>query len=140
MRDEKDSWWRFDSLIRFGWPQGEARLVKRWTTKAGYEACVLDMAGSHLCGYVKLPLSHPLAGQDYYDLQEKYDFGVHGGLTWGDKRLPQRDEDDSWWYGFDCIHEGDKCFVNPSGKEWSQDMVMEECERLAEQFKELENG
>jgi len=58
-----------------------------------------------LCGYVGIPLDHPLAGHGYDDLPIE----AHGGLTFSS--TPR----DSWpegyyWYGWDYAHSGDYCF------------------------------
>lgn len=69
--------------------------------------------GGGWCGYVGVPKSHPLFEKDY----EKPDVSVHGGLTFanvcsGDEQgichLVEPGEDDNiWWFGFDCSHYGD---------------------------------
>ena len=53
-----------------------------------------------LCGYIALPLKHPLAGKNYDDIPIQ----VHGGLTFGDKGDGSRYEKGYYWYGFDCGH------------------------------------
>ena len=37
----------------------------RWTSEAGLECSVRDCRGSHLCGYVRIPVTHPLNGVGY---------------------------------------------------------------------------
>lgn len=53
-----------------------------------------DYYGGHLCGYVKIPESHPWCNKHY----DEIDPDVHGGLTFS-KRL-----NDGYWIGFDCAH------------------------------------
>ncbi len=96
-------------------------------------------------------------------------FDVHGGLTYsgGGKNSKYPIESDLWWFGFDCIHAGDrkdyeytmKLFPQEEkrckdlmriereiyGKDGntdevirSEEYVAEECKRLAEQIKEYE--
>lgn len=57
----------------------------------------------HWCGYVGVPLRHPLYGKHY----DSADLTVHGGLTWGDDHAPDSDIVGLWWFGFDCAHAGD---------------------------------
>jgi len=56
-----------------------------------------------LCGYIALPLKHPLAGKNYNDIPIQ----VHGGLTYGDKGDGSLYEKGYYWYGFDCGHSWD---------------------------------
>ena len=54
-------------------------------------------------------------------------FDVHGGLTYSGG-MPGVKDDPSWWFGFDTAHSGDTLDNCP------KEYVIEECERLAEQF------
>lgn len=110
-------------------------VEKRWITQAGLAA--LAIHGSHRCGYVGVRKSHPLFNSDY----DRLDIECHGGLTFsGYPKLA--DEKDLWWFGFDCAHEGDRvdygyaCDVT-DGVERSLDYVVNECESIARQLKEL---
>jgi hypothetical protein len=65
------------------------------------------------CGYVGLPPWHPwvvvIDGSGSIDWQ-KIDAEVHGGLTYGQDRLPYEDPNAPGflhWLGFDCGHAGD---------------------------------
>ncbi len=63
---------------------------------------IIMKGGSSLCGYVGIPIDHPLAGFDYDDLPIE----AHGGLTFsakGHKHWPEG----YWWYGWDYAHSGD---------------------------------
>lgn len=40
-------------------------VEKVWVTEAGFKAAVVLMRGSHRCGYVAVPVGHPLHGLDY---------------------------------------------------------------------------
>lgn len=64
---------------------------------------IIMKGGSSLCGYVGLPIDHPLSGFDYDDMP----VSAHGGLTFsGDSdRLPNT----CYWYGWDYAHAGDYC-------------------------------
>jgi hypothetical protein len=57
----------------------------------------------HLCGYVGIPKNHPLWGKHYSD-DEIEGIHAHGGLTHSGE---DRDDKDTWWFGFDCSHGGD---------------------------------
>lgn len=57
--------------------------------------------------------NHPLYGKNYHD---EIDIEVHGNLTYanscdGDTEFGichlSKDNDESWWFGFDCNHAGD---------------------------------
>jgi hypothetical protein len=93
----------------------------QWQDKATGLPCLIvrntHCTGS-LCGYVGVPPAHPLHGKGYNDAQ---DINVHGGLTFANKCHPlanhasichvvEPGEDDNvWWFGFDCSHAGDVC-------------------------------
>lgn len=99
----------------------------------GLKCVILFQELGHRCGYVAVPVGHPLYGLDYgsqifsYRLADKYyggygdDFGsvhldsiidVHGGLTFASPgkpgmRYPTLQLKPVWWFGFDCAHLGD---------------------------------
>lgn len=52
--------------------------------------------GGHLCGYVKIPKSHPYQSLSYSDMEIE----CHGGLTYGERH-------EGYWIGFDCGHSFD---------------------------------
>ena len=61
-----------------------------------------------LCGYVKIPTTHPYHAKNYNDI----DIDVHGGLTFGDNlnnvsKAYEIQLDDGFWLGFDCAHYND---------------------------------
>ena len=81
-------------------------------------AIVQHMEMGHLCGYIRLPRSHPLyaivtakrwnkrAFKKYtrypqgYDHRAVYSLDVHGGITFAGRRPFAR----GIWIGFDCAH------------------------------------
>ncbi len=72
-------------------------------------------------------------------------FDVHGGLTYsGSGHYPVLSKE--WWFGFDCTHLGDGYIDVPSwedgrnGHVWSLEEVVQECEKLAQQLKEISEG
>lgn len=79
--------------------------LRDWTEDEGTplarRAIILDGPAS-ICGYVGVPMGHPLAGKNYDDMP----LDVHGGLTFaseGGRHWPE-----GWyWYGWDYAHLGD---------------------------------
>lgn len=116
------------------------RVIKSWTTDEGYKAVIrhlffpvsssmLDsLAPSEwLCGYVGVPETHPLYRKTYYDLD---DIDVHGGLTFSD--FSSWDEEDVWYFGFDCAHPWDSILVK------NEKFVIKQCQSLSKQLKSRE--
>lgn len=76
-----------------------------------------------LCGYVGVTKEHPCFEKGYDDVHDMIDIGVHGGLAFVSKCNPEINEngrgichvvedgedDNVWWLGFDCGHNGDLC-------------------------------
>jgi hypothetical protein len=71
----------------------------------------------HWCGYVGVHQGHELHGKRYQDIE---DIDVHGGLTYSNKCDPSEregtgvchvpgpgEDEDVWWFGFDCAHYND---------------------------------
>ena len=109
-------------------------IEKRWDFR-GLKCLILrHLRMGHLCGYVALPRSHPEWGKHY----DEPDISVHGGLTFGrqGKEGTLWDGQELWWYGFDCAHYEDKVPGLPymEGHLWTVEEVMEEVERMAQQF------
>lgn len=107
-------------------------IEKAWMTAAGLRARVcltdIDDVMTFRCGYVAVPLGHPLHGPD----EDKrttalpaaddcapipsYVLDVHGGLTFAGERVADDGvtADPDWWFGFDCAHAGDE-WMFPKG-------------------------
>ena len=135
--------------------------------RAGYEVewqfehkgfrCVIVMQDlGHRCGYVGIPASmnHPLFGVDCDRLGSSFGLylEVHGGLTYssGEPDYPIANEQNWWWFGFDCGHAGDAPEIEkikdprlkamysglkrPLGKVRTLDYCVEECMKLANQL------
>lgn len=64
-----------------------------------------------LVGYIVLPLTHPLAGKPYDDVEIK----VHGGWTYAEDHLPNKRAKAQWVLGFDCGHANDYAPLRPPG-------------------------
>ncbi len=94
----------------------------------------------HLCGYVELPKEHKLYGS--FSEENFYNIEVHGGVTYTGKReFKQQNYIADYVVGFDCGHDGD---LSPSIKLYEEvyrniEYVINECNNLAKQLKELEN-
>lgn len=106
--------------------------------KTGYECLIYrhETTGTWN-GYVRIPLDHPLHDVSYNDFYEKdIHFDVHGGLTFSDRGI----------FGFDTSHYNDLmpfCAALPSemGNIYrTKEYVIEETNKLAEQFKEYERS
>ena len=106
---------------------------EKWTDEApGLECLVIRSMSSALCGYVKIPESHPLHGVEYTN-KPLTGILVHGGLTFsGD-----RENDGQHWIGFDCAHYLDICpaisemVVFREGSYKDIDFVRSQCRILA---------
>jgi hypothetical protein len=108
---------------RTGWASGpwDGEPDKlNWKTAAGLPGMIVRNGAGALCGYVGLPTSHPLYGNNARHAGEDagqsrlVDLSVHGGITYGNAcaghicHVPAPGEpDDVWWLGFDCNHSGD---------------------------------
>ena len=96
----------------------------------------------HWCGYVGIPVEHPLAGFSYDDLSF---ISAHGGLTFsrkGDKKGNWPKE--FWWYGWDYGHLGDKSHfeknIDPpelGEKDWTIQEVIDDSRDTLYEFKKL---
>ncbi|HLI77186.1 MAG TPA: hypothetical protein VKV02_09590, partial [Acidobacteriaceae bacterium] len=120
------------------------RTERDWTTAAGLRAVVLLEQSRaldpghrlHYCGYVEVPVGHPLHGVPYdwpndvlpaHQRPQEY-FTVTGGLLYsgpGTSGYPVRSE--GWWFGFDCNPLWD---LEPPHDRGSEDVVAQ-CEQLA---------
>lgn len=137
--------------------------VERTWQAHGLDCAVLRMDLGHRCGYVSVPESHPWHGTSYeepapektvdnseftaedvgtinaflfaigddekrdeYNRRPEFQVRVHGGLTYTSQKLPGCP--DGWWFGFDCAHADD------SPDDWTEQRVVDETERLAEQL------
>lgn len=90
-----------------------------------------------LCGYIYLPVGHPLHGVDYSSFD--HDVDVHGGWTYSGS------EGDAWCVGFDCNHYYDYAPGMAGFRDSRQDyrtigFVTKELERTAKQFKAMEKA
>lgn len=123
-------------------------VVKSWVTKAGLDACILLVNGTHHCGYVAVP--EPLKDKNFYDWNDDcIELSVHGGITfqgiaeWSEGRVV---------VGYDCAHAGDLMLCPPKHKGTPMEALFEpdgesvwrdeaycteQCESLAQQLMAL---
>jgi hypothetical protein len=80
------------------------KIEREWK-HAGLSCAVVQAdEGRHRCGYVRVPLGHPMHAKGYDEPM----VDVHGGLTFAEKEPCNTHEDgEGWWFGFDCYHSGD---------------------------------
>ena len=152
--------WKF--LNRSTWNKGpwdkEPHDKAVWKDSTTGLDCMVHRGRSGCwCGYVGVPRSHKLFG-DNYD-QQNNNLIVHGGLTFSSECgsldetgegicHPADDGDHVWWFGFDCFHCGYDLSPVPelasiSGPEAiykDLDYVTEEVTSLAQQLASLVNG
>lgn len=63
---------------------------------------IITFANNWYCGYVVIPVGHPLYEVHYDDTyNSNMDVEVHGGLTYSDTTILKTGE---WLLGFDCNH------------------------------------
>lgn len=74
---------------------------------AGFQWMVIHNGRGYRCGYVRLPMGHPWHGMNYDDISLVAE--MHGGCTFAerDEECGKGGDDDAWWIGFDCCHDGD---------------------------------
>ncbi len=147
------------------WPDGiwksEPDRVS-WTDHfTGYHCLIRrNSKGGGLCGYVSIDKTHPFYGKGFrsedaldYDYEIIDSLNCHGGITYSapcdgntDKGICHltKDNDDSWWFGFDCAH---SCDITPNGEIYdfharyrNLNYVIFEVELLAKQLKENEKS
>ncbi len=105
----------------------EKDAVRSWDGDEGvvFSIVIQDRLGDpgHPCGYARFP-KRPVREEGYRGIMTFVD--VHGGITYASE-----DEDGSMVYGFDCSHSGDWSRWDPTGRQWTEDEVAEQCERMA---------
>lgn len=128
---------------------------KQWSDKeTGYPCLIVRNPSGALCGYVGVSRTHP-----YYEKDcDQPDVSVHGGLTFADRcqekqndcegichKVAKGEDDDVWWFGFDCLHAGDSSPpIHPFSFSFNHGIykdiayVTAEVASLAAQLKELE--
>lgn len=127
-------------------------IEKEWITKEGYKAVVItidndpegklkdlpiELETKHRCGYVGINSNHKAYGIFYYNYNTKNNIKekinnikVHGGLTFAGRRSYHKN---LWFFGFDANH-CDDTYIN-----CPLEYMVDECNKLSEQLKEIEN-
>ena len=87
--------------------------------------------GIHWNGYVCLPKGHPLQSMGSHDIDNIVT--IHGGITYKGPPVRLDAPDGEMAIGFDTVHSGDRCSLQPKNKGhfWTKSEVMAETERLA---------
>jgi hypothetical protein len=121
------------------------RILIRKPILDGYEYAVIVGPMGSLCGYVRIPDSHPWFDKGYgssfcghdgcYEHTPAAIIDVHGGLTFAGRPIGI---EAGHWFGFDCSHSGDLVpganFL-PLGDVWRDEMYVEQnCSDLAHQL------
>lgn len=79
-------------------------IVESKTKHFGFDCYSVFMPLEYRCGYVAIPKTHPLYGEEL----DKLGYLIcHGGVTFsgiGDNLLWWKGEPDEWLIGFDCMH------------------------------------
>lgn len=107
-------------IDKTSWPNGEWKeepdRISWVDPETGYHCLIKRGPVGALCGYVAIEKTHPYYKKDHNDID--WEFEVHGGLTYskhcnGNAEVGichlTKDNDDAWWFGFDCAHYGDFC-------------------------------
>ena len=79
-------------------------VVESKTKHFGFDCYSVFMPLGYRCGYVAIPKTHPLHGEDIGQLGH---LTCHGGVTFagrGDCLWWWKGEPDEWLIGFDCMH------------------------------------
>lgn len=79
--------------------QDEPDLVEWRSTVAPYPLLILRAGLGVLCGYVGVPVGHPLHGRPRA-------LGLNWAGPCGGLRIPTGEPPECWWFGFDCAHGG----------------------------------
>jgi hypothetical protein len=101
------------------YPEGSA--VRTWLVGA-VKCSIVRQSRGHLCGYARCP-QRPVKESGYHGILSFVP--VHGGITYA-----REHDDGTMVYGFDCNHSGDFSEWDPSGKQWTEDEVAEETNRM----------
>jgi hypothetical protein len=130
-------------------------LIKKWKTKEGYFAVILEMDStfpkSWLNGYVGVPMTHKSVTQSLFIPKEKtreeiiedikeneYDLyrlsqyiEVYDGLSYGSRKLRCVYVPNTFWHGFTCNEFREEDYKDEA-------FVTKECEKLSRQLYELD--
>lgn len=70
----------------------------------GYKYVIMNNGSAYRCGYIRIPVGHPLHGKD-----DDCILDCHGGITFAEADVPcdKGGADNAWWLGFDAAHYSD---------------------------------
>ena len=109
----------------------------------GYKAHVIWVNDSYYCGYVEVPNTHLCYFVSYSDNDYNnpvYNLDVHGGVTYTDSSLQNIESNDTWFIGFDAAHACDRTRFWDEGEFRDLDYMVNECHKLAQQLKKIEES
>lgn len=86
----------------------------------GFNYWILNIRGSHPCGYIEIPEDHEYYEEDYDDVY----LPVHGGLTFSEDHLNGIVED-TWILGWDYGHYGDRTTSFGGEEHYVKDIIEE---------------
>lgn len=163
--------WRYvDKSSWHAGPWHDEPDKRQWVDEdTGLPCLIVRGPSGALCGYVGVSRAHPLYGTDYdarvhsncpdgdWCMHSAVDVDVHGGLTFADRCRPGEgdrgichvvepgEDDDVWWFGFDCAHYLDlapahsrEYAYDPSAAYRGIRYVTNQVTSLAEQLKALQ--
>lgn len=84
--------------------QEQVKIEPRFFEAHGLRCCIQRNNLAAWCGYVIVPLGHPLHGKSVWDDDFDADLRVHGGVNWSKDHLPWESTESTWVFGFDCSH------------------------------------
>ncbi len=135
---------RKEAIDKSDWPPGiwHQEPDEAVFESSGYSCLIWRTPDTgYLCGYVRIPLTHPKAKSPILDP----DLNVHGCTTLSEEWAPGHNaEEEFWWIGFDCNHLHD-LVPNPGltlfEEEWDSYrnfvFVRQETTNLASQLKRI---
>lgn len=95
--------------------------------------------GFHPCAYVQVPKDNKFFRKHYDDI----DIMVHGGLTFSENHLPQQEDTENWYIGWDYNHAGDFSGMAIlysldmiEGKKWTTEEIKEDVKKVCNQLLE----
>lgn len=104
-----------------GWPEGpwmgEPERVSWVDPETGYSCLIRRSSLGALCGYVAVNKGHPYYEKDCFNDYQDLKIWAHGDVNYSshcDGDVEEgichltKDNDEAWWFGFDCAHANDE--------------------------------
>jgi len=117
------------------------KYAKREILESGiyhnYNWYIFDL-GTHPTAYIEISNDDILYNKSYWEINDKYDIDVHGGLTYSDSDLFV-DKSNRWYIGWDYAHDGDRFGIDISGKNWTSLEIYEDICRVIQQIEVINN-